>query len=150
MANKVLTVLLSTLLICGLGQINYAVQYPVTLVTAYFNFNNRAKHSVTEYKVWAERFFGHINAPVVLHTTLDLRPQFEQMRGSKPTSFVIHADVWQLPCLAGKRAALERQHELDPEWTMHHPELYFVWDSKPCLLAAAASSDPFGSQYFFW
>jgi hypothetical protein len=123
---------------------------PLTLVTAYFDFGTRSKHSTSQYDAWMRNFFPIAPAPMVVFTTEPSLAYLRDLRGPHPTAFVLYGSIWDVPPAGYYRGAFEAQRALDPEADMHFPELYAMWSAKAWFTAAAAAADPFSSEFFVW
>ncbi|GBF98035.1 hypothetical protein Rsub_11146 [Raphidocelis subcapitata] len=123
---------------------------PLTLVTAYFDFGTRSKHSTSQYDTWLQNFLPTASAPMVCFTTEPSLAYLRELRGAHPTVYVLYGSIWDVPPAGYYRDAFEAQRELDPERQMHFAELYAMWSSKVWFTAAAAAHNPYDSEYFVW
>ena len=62
-----------------------------TTVTAYFKFA-AAKHTSDEYSTWMKNFMW-VNTPLVVFTTPDVVPMFQQLRQHRPTVYYTYPSV---------------------------------------------------------
>jgi hypothetical protein len=122
---------------------------PITIVTAFYNFNNRSKHNPEEYKRWLGNFLARIQTPLFIYSDVNSSQALSEMRAGLPTTIVIYP-VFDLPPMQNVSEAVKKQHGVDPEKFRHYPELYFVWSSKVWMVKNAADENPYGSDYFFW
>lgn len=119
-----------------------------TLVTAFYNFGNRSKHSEEEFKTWNERFFS-LNDSMVVYTDLHSIDTLVRLRlrSRGCTLFLLRAitgsELWN-------RYDWRAQYELDPEKNIHATELYVLWNQKSLWLSEAAVLNPFEGSHFFW
>lgn len=58
-------------------------------------------------------------------------------------------EFWDIPPVKKHRAEFEGpQYNIDPEKTIHSPDLYAIWASKSWMLLQTALENPFGSHFF--
>lgn len=130
----------------------------VTIITIYFKFS-KSKHNTIEYENWSRNFMQSIGAPLIIYTDTSsftfLKNQTKQNNVS--AQFIIFKDVWQLfhqVELWRKRNYAEnyqnKQMSLDPEKSIHNPNLYAVWNSKHYVMQSVVDSNPFKSSFFIY
>ena len=127
-------------------------KHPVTLVTCYFLVSG-AKHSSEAYARWMSNFLSPVQTPMVIFTTPELAPKIMKLRGkfAHLTELIVDFDVWTFPSvLEHAEAYRSTQYLKDPQQTLHIPELYAIWASKPWMVLEVSKRNPFGSKYFFW
>ena len=120
-----------------------------TVVTCYFQLT-KSKFTHTRYQAWLRQMLAHVKNPLVVFTTPADEPELRQMRGALPAVYITYPSLWDVPPAAHYRAMYQAQHGIDPERSIHSPELYAVWNSKVWFTAAAAAANPFRSRYFLW
>jgi hypothetical protein len=90
-----------------------------------------------------------LEAPIVLFTSAEMVDILKTMRGDRPLycivrpfeqidSWILYQDEWKA------------QHALDPEASIHSPELYAIWAAKPFFVNEAITVNPFQAEKFFW
>ena len=58
---------------------------------------------------------------------------------------------FEIPCIKRLESAyVPGLWQKDPESDIHTPELYAIWNSKPCLMEAIAKENPFNSEFIIW
>lgn len=61
------------------------VNYPITLVTAYYPLLQGSKHSLDEYMAWASNFYNHTQTPIVAYLPpTNISGVIKTMRGDLP------------------------------------------------------------------
>ena len=141
--------LLLLLLICTTCT-QAVVTSKITLVTAFFPLEH-AKHTPEEYDNWNARFIQHIKCPTVLYVPKILKDHFKALRGDLPITIRTQYDhPFEFSRLQDKKDILIKQHDMDPEASIHNPDLYAIWDGKAVLLQEAALENVYGSEYFLW
>lgn len=140
----------------------------LTIVSALMKIPTK-KHSATDYLNWVKIALSSIRAaPVVIYTTPEMLPTFAELlrtHGGQATphlALVLCDDIWSVPWLRRKVVSAgenwssveeiyyNQQYRLDPEWKLHSPDLYAMWNSKPWMTAQVAKWNPFASKYFVW
>jgi len=96
------------------------------LVSAYFPLS-KSKHSGREYQRWLTNFLANIRSDVFMFTTPKMVGTLQAVRGSLPlqlnTTFSHPSDA---PVFDGLRESFRAQWKIDPEQSIHNPELYMV------------------------
>lgn len=116
------------------------------LVSAYYPLK-KSKHSLAEYDRWLSNFFECVTCPVVLfcsattYASLKARArdnvQFVQREFD---SFTMMSPAWM--------SKWETWHTIDPEKSIHSPELYAVWAAKQEFVHAASLLRQ--ADYYLW
>jgi hypothetical protein len=134
-----------------------AQNWSTTVVSVYFELF-KSKHSVKKYNTWLLNFVKSVTAaPLVMfvdeHSYAKLRP----LRQNLLTKFYIVKNCWSiLRAVEQERGLnytnsyLRKQNSLDPEKSIHNPELYILWNTKSFVLSKVADLNPFNSTFFLY
>jgi hypothetical protein len=117
-----------------------------TLVTAYYDI--KSKFPKDHYVSWMTTFLK-IKAPIVLFTEEHMVSTIQALREDRPIHIIVmpfeELDAWKL--YKDKWIA---QSDMDPESSVHSPELYAVWAQKAFFVERAINHNPYHTDYFFW
>ena len=120
-----------------------------TIVTAYFDI--KSKYSSSVYDTWMANMLSLQDA-MVIYTTPDLVDTIRGFR--KHTGALTHIIPMHLEHtkMATKYsdAFWKVQHAMDPEKSIHSPNLYKIWNEKSNWLKRASVLNPFHSNFFAW
>ena len=128
----------------------------MTVVSLYFKLPS-SKHSNSKYEKWATNFLQSVSAPLILLTDEISFEKFKIIRGNRPTTFYVVASIWALM----KSLELERnnsyiqnylndQIKIDPEMSLHNPNLYAIWNLKPFIMKLFSKTNPYKSDFFIY
>lgn len=123
---------------------------PATVVSAYYPM--KAKASVESYKIWIQRFLTLLQGPLVFftdETMVDFVTQHRAASKDKTKIIVLPREEWVASTNFSEDFWIS-QHRLDPEQTMHSPELYKVWYEKIHFVKRAIELNPFQTTDFVW
>ena len=138
-----------------------------TIITAYFSFRT-SKHSSNKlYKKWASNMILSVNSPIVIFTDFKTKNflinMFQHSVYKEKTNVVlfVYDNVWQLISQLeidrnkSKNYYLNKyiyeQNSKDPEYDIHNPNLYAIWNLKVFLCDLVANSyNPFKSTFFIY
>ena len=122
-------------------------QYPITLVTAYFDLGGKTQyqHLSNLYPGWIRNFLPHVRWPLVVFCDEQSLGMLKEARGDKPA-------VWHVTSLEEFSVHKYMNHlkARRRPYRIPHPELALVWHEKHHFLLQAMSENPFGSEMFFW
>jgi hypothetical protein len=122
----------------------------ITVVTAFYPLS-KSKHGLSNYKQWIANFCA-IPCNLVVFTTEDMKPLIESARSRHPTKIYVRPfDTWHVT--SPTMMEMWRQtHTLDPEKSIHSPELYAVWALKQeaVMEAIGTNATDFNSKWFIW
>jgi len=121
-----------------------AEQYPLTLVTAYFEIRaSQQRYAGNPYPGWARNLLPFVRWPLVVFCDEQSLDMLKEARGDKPAvwhvtrpqEFYVHQyyALWQT----------RRASRLAAEYGL-------IWNEKCNFLRQAMSENPFGSEMFFW
>jgi len=117
-----------------------------TVVTAFYPI--RSKFSKEKYIEWGHTFL-QMKSPIVLFTEESMIEDIKKMRKEKPIKIIVlpfeELESWKL-----YKEKWTEHHFIDPEQTIHTPELYAIWAQKPIFVEIAISINPYDTNYFFW
>ena len=124
-------------------------QYPLTLVTAYFELGGKPEHPELEnpYPGWIRNFLPLVRWPLVVFCDEQSLGMLKEARGDKPA-------VWRVTRLED----FYTYRYLDDLKRLSFPEEHaevcitrsLVWHEKHHFLRQALSENPFGSEMLFW
>jgi len=125
----------------------------ILLVSAFYPLS-KSKHSHEEYEVWLSSYLSKVSTHIYFFAPPDIEPMIRRLRGDLPMTLnTTYASPYDIPPLVGLRGAYETMHALDPEITIHSPELYAVWTSKTFFLDEGLrnmGNSGVGYDYAFW
>ncbi len=120
-------------------------QYPITLVTAYFDLGRKqTRYSGNPYPGWIRNFLPFVRWPLVIFCDEQSLDMLKEARGDKPA--VYHVIRLQEFVVYPYRALCERL-ESDGGTSA---EYGLVWNEKCNFLRRALSENSFGSEMFYW
>ena len=122
-------------------------QYPITLVTAYFNVAPKPGFSENPYPGWIRNFLPHVRWPLVIFCDEQSVEMIKEARGDKPA-------VWHVT----RPEEFYAYRYLDDLKRLPFPEdqaeahivRSLIWPEKHHFLRQALSENPFGSEMLFW
>lgn len=117
-----------------------------TVVTAYYPI--RSKFSKDRYMEWASTFL-RMESPIVLFTEESMVHDIRQRRGTLPIR-IITIPFYELDTWQRYQPQWMEHYELDPEKSIHSPELYAIWAQKAFFVERAIQANPFQTDFFFW
>ena len=121
----------------------------MTVVGVFVVTDVKVKHSFGEYEAWLAAYLESVSSPLVLYLANYDAEKVRRMRGSRPLIIREVASAWELPHAADMWSEyVGPQWSMDPERTIHQPELYAIWNAKAALLAEVAEANPFLTRYF--
>jgi hypothetical protein len=104
---------------------------------------------VSNYQHWIGNFLNIFVGDLIFYTNslgLSMFPALKQ----KPNiqTRLIYSSPFDYPCMRHLKTVYEAQVKIDPEATIHKPELYAIWNGKCCLTKEV--SDEFWGAVVFW
>jgi hypothetical protein len=117
-----------------------------TVVTAFYPI--KSKFPSSTYLDWG-RIFLRLEAPIVLFTEEHLVNTIMEMRENRPIK-IISKRFEDLEMWVRYKNTWIEQHKMDPEGSIHTPELYAVWAQKSTFVEKAIEDNPFNTNFFFW
>lgn len=121
----------------------------VTVVTAFFPM--KSKFPLTQYLQWIKPFWSSVDCNLVIFTTEELVPFFEDIRSKFLTKTRIVPMNFQ-DCNAYNKYSKEfwlYQETIDHE-TCHSSDLYAVWYEKKEFVLKAIEKDYFHNSKYIW
>lgn len=120
-----------------------------TVVTAYYPI--KSKHDVKKYMGWISDFWPKMQCNLLFYTDPALVEMFERLFAGRANTRIVGVPFTSL-------AAFEKlsppvwvdTHMLDPEKSVHTPELYALWYEKKEFVSRAIAANPFSSSQFVW
>ena len=98
------------------------------VVTAYYPIRT-GKHTTIDYKEWYTKFFNCVTAPVVCFCPQEMESEFKTL--AKENVKLIVRDFYSFDMMSpSQMQAWATWHEVDPEKSIHSPELYAIWAAK--------------------
>ena len=98
------------------------------VVTAYYPIRT-GKHTTTDYKEWYTNFFNCVTAPVVCFCPQEMEAEFKTL--AKENVKLIVRDFYSFEMMSpSQMKEWSAWHEVDPEKSIHSPELYAIWAAK--------------------
>ena len=139
----------------GYHQVNPAGTFvkkemPATVVSAYYEMPS--KYPNEKYSTWLRLFLETIDCWLVFFCESDLVPFIEDCRKAYPettTIVVLPRERWIANRAFPPKFWLD-QHAIDPEKSIHSPELYKVWFEKKEFVRRAIELNPYGHTDFVW
>jgi len=131
------------------GEMETTGQYPITLVTAYFELEGRPQFSKPEnpYPGWIRNFLPYIRWPLVVFCGEQSVEMLKEARGDKPA-------VWHVT----RPQEFYVYKYLDDLKRLSFPEgqaeayiaRSLIWHEKHHFVQQVLSENPFGSEMIFW
>ena len=116
-----------------------------TLVTAFYPI--QSKFPKDAYLDWAN-YYMSIQNPIVLFTTAELEPVFQNMRQKRPIHIIV-LPFEELYMWKQYNNQWKFHKTIDHE-PYHTPELYAIWAQKSVFVELAIQKNPFMTEYFYW
>ncbi len=128
-----------------------------TVISIYFKIN-KSKHNDLKYQKWIQNFLISVKSPLVLFTDNNsISEQSLELRKNLATKLYIYSSHWdilkEIEHKRKKNYTLNYkyiQHKLDPEKTIHSPDLYVLWNIKTYIMNKIAQENPFNSKMFVY
>lgn len=117
-----------------------------TLVTAYYEVKSKHDHNL--YHQWGKTLLS-LACPIVIFVEPRHVEMIREWRGNKPIH-IVPLPFEDLEMWKKYKATWAHQHEIDPEQSIHSPELYAIWAMKTTFVEFAIDANPFDTEYFFW
>ena len=126
-------------------------QYPLTLVTAYFDLGSKqTKYADNPYPGWSRNFLSTARWPLVIFCDEQSVDMLKEARGDKPAiyhvtsleEFVVHKYLDHFRARYESFQGVEK-----PPCT---PEAALIYHQKVDFLRRVMSENPFGSEMLFW
>lgn len=124
---------------------------PATIVTAYYPLQ-KSKYSHKHYERWLSLFLQSCAGHMVIFTDEATAPFLTQQRSAhkdRTRVVVLERDQWTAT-IQFPKSFWEKQHMMDPEKTIHSPELYKVWYEKKEFVKRAIQMNPWNHTDFVW
>ncbi len=164
------------ILFCILGLFElFLCAKKMVIVSGYYPLQ-RSKHSPLEYAQWSSRFFLNVNTVSIIYTSPKCAQDFIYFNNISTVSIVLtdeiqlkdvdfenradkvfvfltkYPTVDDIPSMQEFKNDFNTwQHMIDPERSIHSPELYKIWNSKPWLVNNVAKRELFPfDTIFFW
>jgi len=121
-----------------------AGQYPLTLVTAYFELGGKSGFRENPYPGWIRNFLPYSRWPLVIFCDKQSLDMLREARGDKPAVWHVTRpqEFYVYKYLDDfKRIEFGAGTSLD---------LSLIWHEKHHFLRQAVSENPFASEMFFW
>jgi hypothetical protein len=135
---------------------NQPIDHSTTVVSIYFLFK-RSKHKTVLYDQWTGHMAASVSSPLVLIVNPSAYQKLKPLRLGKLTRFYIVESIWhimaELELDRGKsyqNEYLYMQRWKDPEYRIHNPDLYAVWNLKSYITHKVAQENPFNSSFFIY
>ena len=120
-----------------------------TIVTAFYPLEH-SKHGLQKYMSWIGNFCK-IPRPMVIFTDAKMALRIGRLRDNKSQTHVIVKEFDSYDMTSPAQMEIWRRNwHLDPEASIHNPELYAVWAIKQECVARAILENPFGHDWFVW
>lgn len=119
----------------------------ITVVTCYFKI--KSKYSDEKYKIWIKMFLN-IPMNIIIFTDLESFEFIKECRNkylNKTKIIVIKLNEFEM---YKHIDYFNYSYTIDPEKTIHSPELYLIWAEKPYFVKKSIELNPFNSKWFFW
>jgi len=128
-----------------------------TVISQYFKIN-KSKHSDLKYQNWIKNFLISVKSPLVLFTdNSSISKELLDLRKNLTTKLYIYSSHWEiLKEIEQKRNKnytlnyQQIQNTLDPEKSIHTPDLYVIWNIKSYITNKIAQENPFNSNIFIY
>lgn len=124
---------------------------PATIVSAYYPLQ-KSKYTTSHYERWLTLFLQACEGHMVLFTDAATAPFLTKARAKfldRTRIIILEQETWtsstQFP-----KSFWEQQHMMDPEKTIHSPELYKVWYEKKEFVKRAIALNPWNHTDFVW
>jgi len=126
-------------------------QYPITLVTAYFDLGGKPGWPEDPYPDWIRNFLSRVRWPLVIFCDWQSLGMLKDARGDRPavyhvTSLEEFAAYKYFDDLRARYMSRLRAGEKPP----CTPEAALIYHQKCDFLRQALSENPFGSEMLFW
>jgi len=120
-------------------------QYPITLVTAYFELGGKPGSSRNRYPDWIRNFLPLVRWPLVVFCDEQSVDMLKEARGDKPA-------VWHVTRPQDFYACryLDEQERIKFDAGDVLVTRSLIWHEKHHFLRQALSENPFGSEMLFW
>lgn len=119
-----------------------------TVITAFYPLE-KSKHTPAHYTAWINNFC-RIPCRLVVATDEATATMIRAARGDLPTEIIVRPFTgWEMTS-PQMMALWKRHYALDPERTIHSPELYAVWALKQEVVMETIRRNPFNSTWFIW
>ena len=128
-----------------------------TVISQYFKID-RGKHTDLEFQNWIKNFLISVKSPLVLFTdNSSISKELLDLRKNLTTKIYIYSNHWEiLKEIEQKRNKnytlnyKQIQNTLDPEKSIHTPDLYVIWNIKSYITNKIAQENPFNSEIFIY
>lgn len=128
----------------------------LSVVTCYYNTPTR-KHSRDEYMEWLDNFLYPFSIEnerngiisLILFTSKSERPLFEKYLNCSRFK-VIELEYYDLYTYRYIEQWRTEQYTLDPEKSIHVPELYMIWNEKFKFVERAIEYNFFDAELYVW
>jgi len=119
-------------------------QYPITLVTAYFELGGKQRHPGNPFPGWIRNLLPFVEWPMVIFCDEQSLDMLKEARADKPA-------VWHVTRMdeffAYKHWGFLKQLEPAMGFAAEHS---LIWHEKCNFVRRAMLENPFGSEMFFW
>jgi hypothetical protein len=122
----------------------------VTVVSAYYEL--KSKYSPSEYRKWIRLFLENCPCHLVFYTDEAFAPFVSECREhykDRTQIMILPREKW-VSTETFDPKFWKNQHQLDPEYSIHSPELYKVWFEKKEFVKRAITLNPFQHSTFVW
>ena len=130
--------------------------YEVTVISSYFSLN-KSKHNHEEYNDWIKNFFSSVSPLVLFTDGKSISRELMSLRKNLATKLYIVDSHWNLleeiEKKRGKKYSAsywQEQNRLDPEQSIHNPDLYILWNMKSYITKKVVQENPFSSSVFIY
>lgn len=122
---------------------------PATVISAYYEMNS--KHSLSDYNKWIELFLKDNNMYLIFFTEAHLAGFIQECRRGyeeKTTIIILPRGEWLANTYEQK--VWDTLHTIDPEKSIHTPELYKIWFEKAEFVKRGIELNPYEHDDFIW
>jgi hypothetical protein len=122
---------------------------PATVVSAYYEMDS--KHSSSDYTKWIEIFLKNNEMYLIFFTEAHLANFIQECRRGheeRTTIIILPREEWRANKYEQK--VWDTLHSIDPEKSIHTPELYKIWFEKPEFVKRGIELNPYGHDDFLW
>lgn len=119
-----------------------------TVVSAFYPLE-KSKHTSASYWSWIANFLS-LPCKLVVFTSAECARRMNELRGELPMILIVRPfDSYEMTSPTMMQI-WEKQHDHDPEQSIHAPALYAIWAMKQECVRIATEMNPFDSHWFVW
>lgn len=131
-----------------------------TVVSQYFPLEV-SKHSKTEYNKWLRTMLLSVSSsPLIFYTDSNTAKLVYRIRSNTSlfkTTCIIYENIWSMLSKVERQRGVNysfsykrNQFDLDPEKSIHTPELYAIWNLKSFMMKETIKTNPYSSSFFIY